>query len=102
MSVKKATLTGLTTDSGTSGDFITNDNTLVFNGTDQLQNGGSNVLGIWILGGTYLTRTFLGSVNLGPGQTTWSFDFQNTSLPSGNYTISLTDSTTNTANVLST
>ena len=66
---KSALLTGITTDSGTAGDFITNDNTLIFSGTES----GVSTLGIWISGGSYGTGigTLIGTVS---GQTNWSFD----------------------------
>ena len=48
---KNASLTAITTDSGTVGDFITNDNTLIFSGTES----GISTLGIWISGGIYGT-----------------------------------------------
>src|SRR4051812_29240415 len=70
MVIKKAALTGLTTDSRTAGDFITNDNTLVFNGTDTR----AGVLGIWIINRTYTSRTLIGTVNLALEQESWTFD----------------------------
>ncbi|UPK40778.1 cadherin domain-containing protein (plasmid) [Bradyrhizobium sp. 186] len=100
MSVKKAALTGLATDSGTAGDFITNDNTLVFSGTDK--DTGASVLGIWIIGGTYVSRTLIGTVNLASGQTSWTFDFSGTALADGNYTITLTDGATSGSTILNT
>jgi VCBS repeat-containing protein len=86
---KSASLTGITTDSGTAGDFITNDNTLIFGGTES----GVSTLGIWISGGSYGAGnggkgTLVGTV---PGQTNWSFNYTGTTLPDGTYTVTLTD-----------
>src|SRR5205814_5032293 len=53
MAVKKASLTTITNDSGTVGDFITNDTTLILNGTDT--DNSISTLGVWIAGGTYGT-----------------------------------------------
>src|SRR5262249_48983800 len=47
----KASLTAITTDSGTAGDFITNDNALIFKGKES----GISTVGIWISGGIYGT-----------------------------------------------
>src|SRR5262249_10854077 len=72
---QKASLTAITTDSGTVGDFITNDNTLIFSGTES----GISTLGIWISGGTYGTGnggkgTLIGTVPTAPGNnSSWSF-----------------------------
>src|SRR4051794_33530570 len=105
MSVKKATLTGITTDSGASLDFITNDNTLVFNGTDQ--DSGASTLGIWISGGIYGSGngskgTLIGTVSLAQGQKSWTFSFAGTPLADGTYTVTLTDGSANGTSALNT
>src|SRR5262249_61561840 len=85
---QKASLTAITTDSGTAGDFITNDNTLIFSGTES----GISTLGIWISGGTFGTAnggkgTLIGTVPTNPGDNrSWSFNFAGSSLAYGNYT----------------
>src|SRR5262249_25402866 len=90
---KKASLTAITTDSGTVGDFITNDNTLIFRGTES----GISTLGIWISGGIYGTGnngkgTLIGTVPTNPGNnSSWSFNYTGTALADGTYTVSLTD-----------
>jgi hypothetical protein len=104
LSVKKASLIGIATDTGTVGDFITDDNTLVLSGTDK--DSGSSTLGIWISGGVYGSLnggkgTLIGTVTLSPGQTGWSFDFSGTKLADGTYTISLTDGTSSGGSSLS-
>lgn len=104
LSVKKASLTGITTDTGSVGDFITDDNSLVFSGSTR--DSGSSTLGIWISGGVYGSLnggkgTLIGTLALSPGQTGWSFDFTGTKLADGTYAISLTDGTTSGASLLS-
>src|SRR5262249_18705297 len=82
----KASLTAITTDSGTSGDFITNDNTLIFSGTES----GISTLGIWISGGIYGTGnggkgTLIGTVPTDSRQksSSWSFNYAGTTLADG-------------------
>ena len=91
---QKASLTAITTDSGTAGDFITNDNTLIFSGKES----GISTLGIWIAGGSYGTGnggkgTLIGTVptNSSQNNSNWSFNYAGTVLADGTYTISLTD-----------
>src|SRR6516225_9122285 len=102
---KKASLTAITTDSGTAGDFITNDNTLIFSGTES----GISTLGIWISGGIYGTGnggkgTLIGTVptNSTQNNSNWSFNYAGTVLADGTYTISLTDGSASGASALST
>jgi hypothetical protein len=84
MAITQAKLTKITTDSGAIGDFVTNDNTLTFSGTDL--DGGISTLGVWISGGAYVSPTLIGSVTLAAGQTNWSYNFNGTALPDGTYT----------------
>ena len=65
MRITAAKLTKISTDTGVSGDFVTNDNTLVLSGTDVTTAAGS--LGIWLSGGTYGSGTLIGSVSLAAG-----------------------------------
>src|SRR5262245_57027164 len=102
---KKASLTAITTDSGTAGDFITNDNTLIFSGTES----GISTLGIWISGGIYGTGnggkgTLIGTLPTDPGKnnSSWSFNYAATALADGTYTVSLTDGSVSGASALST
>ena len=104
LAAKKATLTAITTDGGTAGDFITNDSTLIFSGTDSGIT--TNTLGIWISGGSYGTGnggkgTLVGTVALASGQTSWSFDFTGTTLADGPYIVSLTNGSAPAASALS-
>src|SRR5215475_14888171 len=99
----KASLTAITTDSGTAGDFITNDNTLIFSGTES----GISTLGIWISGGIYGTGnsgkgTLIGTVPTDPGKnnSSWSFNYAGTALADATYTISLTDGSASDASTL--
>ena len=101
----KASLTAITTDSGTVGDFITNDNTLIFSGTES----GISTLGIWISGGIYGTGnggkgTLIGTVPTDSRQknSSWSFNYAGTALADGTYTVSLTDGSASGASALST
>src|SRR5262249_32298972 len=99
-----ASLNGITTDSGTTGDFITNDNTLIFSGTGKKIS--TNTLGIWISGGTYGNGnggkgTLIGTVNQDHGAT-WRFNYTGTTLADGTYTVSLTDGSASDASALST
>src|SRR5262249_44121660 len=102
---KKASLTAITTDSGTVGDFITNDNTLIFSGKES----GISTLGVWISGGIYGTGnggkgTLIGTVptNSTQNNSNWSFNYAGTVLADGTYTISLTDGSASGASALST
>src|SRR5262245_32521064 len=102
---KKASLTAITTDSGTVGDFITNDSTLIFSGKES----GISTLGVWISGGIYGTGnggkgTLIGTVSTNSSQnnSNWSFDYAGTALADGTYTISLTDGSASGASALST
>jgi large repetitive protein len=102
---KKASLTAITTDSGTAGDFITNDNTLIFSGTES----GISTLGIWISGGIYGTGnsgkgTLIGTLPTDPGKnnSSGSFNYAGTALADGTYTVSLTDGSASGASALST
>src|SRR5262249_8526980 len=101
----KVSLTAITTDSGTVGDFITNDNTLIFSGTEMR----ISTLGIWISGGIYGTGnggkgTLIGTVptDSSPGNNSWSFNYAGTALADGSYTVSLTDGSATGASALST
>jgi hypothetical protein len=101
---KTASLTAITTDSGTAGDFITNDTTLIFSGTES----GISTLGIWISGGIYGTGnggkgTLIGTVPTAPGNnSSWSFNYAGTALADGTYTVRLTDGSASGASALST
>jgi hypothetical protein len=60
------------------GDFITNDNTLIFSGKES----GINTLGVWISGGIYGTGnggkgTLIGTVSTNSSQnnSNWSFNY---------------------------
>ena len=57
MAVTQAKLTKITTDSGTVGDFFTNDNTLIFNGTD-LDSGISSARNLDVGRELYFTDTY--------------------------------------------
>src|SRR5262249_9498927 len=101
----KVSLTAITTDSGTVGDFITNDNTLMFSGTEMR----ISTLGIWISGGIYGTGnggkgTLIGTVptDSSPGNNSWSFNYAGTALADGTYTVSLTDGSDSGASALDT
>src|SRR5262249_31688902 len=100
-----ASLTAITTDSGTAGDFITNDNTLIFKGKES----GISTLGIWISGGIYGTSnggkgTLIGTVptDSSKNNDSWSFNYAGTALADGTYTVSLTDGSASGASALST
>src|SRR5262245_17032110 len=102
---QKASLTAITTDSGTAGDFITNDNTLIFSGKEMR----ISALGIWISGGIYGTGnggkgTLIGTVptDSSPGNNSWSFNYAGTALADGTYTVSLTDGSDSGASALDT
>ena len=102
---KQASLTAITTDSGTVGDFITNDNTPIFSGNER----GISTLGIWISGGIYGTGnggkgTLIGTVptNSSNKSSSWSFNYAGTALADGTYTVSLTDGSDSGASALST
>src|SRR5215813_9241060 len=102
---KKASLTAITTDSGTVGAFISNDSTLIFSGKES----GISTLGVWISGGIYGTGnggkgTLIGTVSTNSSQnnSNWSFDYAGTALADGTYTISLTDGSASGASALST
>jgi hypothetical protein len=79
MTINGATLTAITTDSGTGGDFITNDNTLTLSGAYTISGGSTDFLGIWI-DGVFLTA-------FKPTGGTWSFT-DTTALSDGLHTIS--------------
>src|SRR5262249_36568310 len=102
---QKASLTAITTDSGTVGDFITNDNTPIFSGKEMR----TSALGIWISGGIYGTGnggkgTLIGTVptDSSPGNNSWSFNYAGTALADGTYTVSLTDGSASGASALDT
>src|SRR6516225_7538979 len=89
---QKASLTAITTDSGTVGDFITNDNTPIFSGKEMR----ISTLGIWISGGIYGTGnggkgTLIGTVPTDSSNksSSWSFNYAGTALADGTYTVSL-------------
>ena len=102
---QKASLTAITTDSGTVGDFITNDNTPIFSGKEMR----ISTLGIRISGGIYGTGnggkgTLIGTVptDSSPGNNSWSFNYAGTALADGTYTVSLTDGSASGASALDT
>src|SRR5262249_32377352 len=102
---KKASLTAITTDSGTAGDFITQDNTLIFSGTES----GISTLGDLISGGIYWTGhsgkgKLIGKPPTHPRKNNhkWSFNYAATALADGTYTVSLTDGSASGASALST
>ena len=64
MTIKKASLTGIKSDTGDHDDFITKDNTLVFKGTDQET--GASTLGIWIQRYIEVYPSVYGSVSNAP------------------------------------
>jgi hypothetical protein len=86
--VSSATISSITTDSGTAGDFITNDTTLSFG--IAYTSTTSNPLSIWSQLGSVYTR--LDSVSVSNNQTsaTTSFNYTGTTLADGNYTFWLT------------
>ena len=87
--------------SGVAGDFVTNDNTLTFSGTDTATGASGSRLGIWLSGGIYGTGTNIGSVLLGATSTTWKLSY-GTALADGTYTVTLTDGVTSSSPALST
>ena len=99
MPIIGANITSITTDSGTAGDFITNDRTLTIGGDANITLVGST-LGIWIQGDAFATPTLVGTVDmtflLGLA-VPWSFDLTTStevdaqSLADGTYTIIVAD-----------
>ena len=72
-------VTAMSTDAGTSGDFITNDNTLTFSGTIESGSTISNV---------YLDATSISTSATNPTVTTWSYAYS-TQISDGNHTLSV-------------
>ncbi|MFO7629161.1 MAG: Ig-like domain-containing protein [Prochlorococcaceae cyanobacterium] len=87
--VSAANIASVTTDSGTSGDFITNDQSLSF--TIVYTSTTSNPLSIWIQSGSGLI-TRLGTVSVSNNQAsgTATYDYMGTTLAAGAYTFYLT------------
>jgi hypothetical protein len=86
-------IASISTDSGTAGDFITSDNTIVYNGTlpQALATGEKVLVQIYAANGTTLLRS--NAVSPAAGSTTWTWD--NTTdaagpLADGNYVIKAT------------
>ncbi|MBB6155241.1 5-methylcytosine-specific restriction endonuclease McrA [Pseudomonas sp. JAI115] len=73
------TLTGISTDSGTLGDFTTQDNTLIFSGAVSSALTGDSVVQVRIDGGQWQTATVIG--------TSWSFDNSAATLSDGSHTV---------------
>ncbi|PUE15613.1 hypothetical protein B9Z38_12780 [Limnohabitans sp. MMS-10A-160] len=84
-------IASISTDSGTAGDFITNDNTLVYNGTlpQALATGEKVLVQIYAANGTTLLRS--NAVSPAAGSTTWTWDdTAAAALADGNYVIKAT------------
>uniref|UniRef100_UPI0006867550 beta strand repeat-containing protein n=1 Tax=Shewanella waksmanii TaxID=213783 RepID=UPI0006867550 len=77
-------ITGITNDTGIAGDFNTNDNTLIFFGTVEMEPG--NVLVVNIEGTEYT----VGNGLVIDAQGNWSVDLQGTVLADGTYTVTAT------------
>jgi hypothetical protein len=102
MPIIGANITSITTDSGNSTDFITNDQTLTISGDASISLVGST-LGIWLQGGAFATPTLVGTVDM-TGLlglvVPWSFDLTTSanvnaqSLADGTYTIIVADTLT--------
>ncbi|PAU80450.1 hypothetical protein CK501_08365 [Halovibrio salipaludis] len=88
-SIATPSVTGITTDTGVSGDGITSDPTLVIHGTSDPE----DAVEVFLEGSSIGTTTADGSGN-------WSFDYTGTTLGDGNYTITAqaTDDAGNTSN----
>lgn len=104
MSITGASITGITSDTGSSGsDYNTSDKTLTISGTAARSGTGSDILYIYLSGGSFSGGTdgqLVGQVTLPQGQTTWSFDLTTSSvvgaqnLADGTYTIRVDNSAT--------
>src|SRR4051794_21720191 len=109
ITISSATITSITTDTGTSStDFLTNDTTLILGGSiTAASGGGTGTLGIWLTGGAFGTGTLVGSVSVS-GTGAWSFDLTSSSnvnaqsLADGTYTITITNNNTSITPSLST
>ncbi|WP_212750019.1 Ig-like domain-containing protein, partial [Acinetobacter tandoii] len=92
------TFDSITDDTGTAGDFITNDNTLLFNGTVDLADG--NSLSVTVGATTYTTVDPRLTVD---GSGNWTLDLTGTNLTDGTYPViaTVTDTAGNTASTIS-
>ena len=93
------TFDSISNDSGVAGDFITSDNTLVFNGTVDL--GDNTTLTVIIDGTSYTFGTDPELTIDGSGN--WSLDLTGTTLPAGTYSVvaTVTDDAGNSASTAS-
>ncbi|MDO6534141.1 Ig-like domain-containing protein, partial [Alteromonas stellipolaris] len=93
------TFDSISNDSGVAGDFITSDNTLVFNGTVDL--GDNTTLTVTVDGTSYTFGTAPELTIDGSGN--WSLDLTGTALPAGTYAVvaTVTDEAGNSASTAS-
>lgn len=98
MAISSATITSITTDSGSSGsDYITNDTSVSVSGTYTSSNGASgNTFGVWAVSGS--NWYFLGQVVGAKSSTNVAWSFTNTThfLAEGSYTLEIVQSTNQT------
>src|SRR4051794_7321493 len=102
LKIRTATVGSITTDTGTSsGDFITDDNTLILAGQVNVVGAGKGTLDVFLVGGAFGTGngTLVGTATIS-GNGSWSYDLASSNvaaarqLADGIYTIRLADAIT--------
>ncbi len=88
MAVTAANITSISSDTGTAGDYITNDQNLTINGTLSANNGVDTLRVFYVVGGV---GTFLGTYQT-PTNTTgtlipWTLNVSGVTIPAGTYTL---------------
>ena len=91
LGAKSLDITAISTDSGTAGDFITSDNTIVYNGTLPQPLAATEKVRVQIFAANGTTLVRETTVTPASGSTTWTWDNSTaTALADGNYVIKAT------------